>query len=100
VRSQLNEPAPTIDDLSTMLKNEQTVEHVLPQEPNFGFPSYGFADRTEYDLAIHHLGNLTLLEKSLNSRANNVSVESKIRDRTLYHASDYRITRQIANRSG
>lgn len=96
VRGQLNEPAPTIDDLSMMLKHEQTVEHVLPHESDFGFPSYGFANRSEYDLANHHLGNLTLLEKRINSRANNASVESKIRDHTLYHASDYRITRQIA----
>ena len=96
VRSQFKDMGLTMDDLSKILRNEQTVEHVLPEEPDFGFPSYGFTDRTQYDLAIHRIGNLTLLEKRLNSRANNASVESKIRDRNLYHASDYRITRQIA----
>jgi hypothetical protein len=95
-REQLDEPLPTLTQLSTMLKKEPTIEHILPEEPNFGFPNYGFSNREEYDLAIHHLGNLTLLEKSLNSRANDAPVETKVRDEHLYQESDYKMTRGVA----
>lgn len=77
VRSGLNETA-SIDELSSMLIEEQTIEHILPEEPDFGFPSYGFSGREEYETAI---GNLTLLEKT---------------ERDLYHASRYRLPQKVA----
>jgi hypothetical protein len=46
-RKTLGMPAPTIAELSVMIEDEQTVEHILPQEPDFGFPSYGFVTGEE-----------------------------------------------------
>jgi hypothetical protein len=96
VRVQLNEPVPTINVLSEMRKQGQTLEHILNQTPNFGFPSYGFADEVEYALSLNCLGNLTLLESPLNSRCRDRPIESKIREPDLYHASDYRMTKRVA----
>jgi hypothetical protein len=86
----------SLADLQAMVVQEQTVEHVLPQTPDFGFPSYGFADAEEYDRFNHQLGNLTLLTQAENSRCSNRAVQDKISLPDLYASSIYVSTRQIA----
>lgn len=87
---------PSLTDLQAMVVEEQSIEHVLPQNPDCGFPSYGFASHEEYVQANDRLGNLTLLTKAENSRCNNRPVEEKIHANNLYAASIYYSTRQIA----
>ena len=89
-------PQPSLSDLQALIAAEQSVEHILPQEPSFGFPSYGFANREEYDQAKHRLGNLSLLTKAENSRCNNEPVQTKFTADNLYRSSIYHMTRQIA----
>jgi hypothetical protein len=96
VRVSMGCPPPPLAELQALIVAEQSVEHILPQEPSFGFPSYGFTTREEYDQAKHRLGNLTLLTKAENSRCNNEPVQNKFSADNLYHASMYRMTRRIA----
>ena len=77
-RTTLGMPAPGIAELNAMIDDKQTVEHILPQEPAFGFPSYGFVTKEEYELNKDRFGNLTLLEGYLNSRCGNQPIQSKI----------------------
>jgi len=86
----------SLADLQAMVLEDQSIEHVLPQSPDFGFPSYGFASHEEYEQANDRLGNLTLLTKAENSRCNNRPVEEKIHANNLYASSIYYSTRQIA----
>lgn len=53
------------------------IEHVLPVEPIFDFPAYGFSDEPDYQSSIHKLGNLTLLEESINKRVGNRTPKGK-----------------------
>jgi hypothetical protein len=68
----------------------------LPQEPSFGIRAYGFPTKEAYENNIHRLGNLTLLERGLNSACNNQSVETKMNDKGLYRASSYQMTQALA----
>jgi hypothetical protein len=95
-RKTLGMSVPTISELNAMNADYQTVEHILPQQPDFGFPSYGFSTQEEYDLNKHRFGNLTLLEKYLNSRCQNQPIESKIQHPDLYRESKYQMTLSIA----
>ena len=81
------------------MKAGQTVEHILPQEPSFGIRAYGFRSAEEYEDNIHRIGNLTLLESSLNSLCNNRSVEKKVSDERLYRISGYQMTQSLAAHS-
>src|SRR5208283_2923038 len=65
-------------DLKAMVAEGQSVEHILPQNPSCGFPSYGFENREEYDQANNRLGNLALLTSGENSRCNNQPIENKV----------------------
>lgn len=52
------------------------VEHVFSKEPNYDATSYGFAD--DYDYVKNRLGNLGLLEKSLNIGLGNLPPINKV----------------------
>ncbi len=52
------------------------VEHVFSKEPNYDATSYGFAD--DYDYEKNRLGNLGLLEKSLNIGLGNLPPINKV----------------------
>ena len=52
------------------------VEHVFSKEPNYDVTSYGFAD--DYDYEKNRLGNLGLLEKSLNIGLGNLPPINKV----------------------
>lgn len=83
------------------LKNKiPTIEHILSQHPNFSVTVYGFKDQDDYAQHEHRLGNLTILEKSLNSSARNKTPIDKtpIYDRSVFKMSN-EVSSQI-NRSG
>lgn len=56
--------------------NDFQVEHVFSKEPNYDATSYGFAD--DYDYEKNRLGNLGLLEKSLNIGLGNLPPINKV----------------------
>lgn len=85
-----------LQELVGLVRSGQTVEHVLPQEPSFGVRAHGFATTDAYLGHIHRLGNLTLLERALNSSCNNQAVETKMRDVKLYRSSGYEMTKSLA----
>lgn len=68
-----------------------TIEHILPANPTSEWTD-GFPE-AHWDASIDRLGNLTLLESSLNRRAANQPYSAKV---SLYGESAYRITQRIA----
>jgi hypothetical protein len=62
---------PSFNDLDFDLYKNVQIEHIFPEEPTFSFPAYEFQDESEYINNIHRLGNLTLLEESINKRIGN-----------------------------
>lgn len=76
-----------VNELAALFKQGLTVEHILPQEPSFDVVAYGFSDGDEFLQYKHCLGNLILLEGSLNSCCSNRTVEEKMSAENLYCAS-------------
>lgn len=60
------------------------IEHIFPIEPVFDFPAYSFVDKSDYQNTIHRLGNLTLLEESINKRVGNRSPKGKAEQRGYF----------------
>jgi hypothetical protein len=67
-----------------------TIEHILPANPNQDWAE-DFAE-THWDSSVDRLGNLTLLESSLNRRASNQAYRQKA---ALYEESAYFITKRV-----
>lgn len=57
----------SLDELQKVVAITPTIEHVLAQTPDFKPESLGFNDMEDFVSHEHRLGNLSLLEKSLNS---------------------------------
>jgi hypothetical protein len=68
-----------------------TIEHVLPENPSDAWENS--FPRASWDSAIYRLGNLTLLEASLNRAIGAAPYSEKS---VTYRTSSYRITRDIA----
>jgi hypothetical protein len=67
----------SFDDCNSHLYKICQVEHIFPQTPTFDFPAYGFNSREDYDANIHRLGNLCLLEESLQKHCGNKLPQAK-----------------------
>lgn len=76
-------------------KKALTIEHILSQKPKFTLRTHGFRSSDDYLEHEHTLGNLTLLEKSLNSSVNNKHVFDKI---PYYDKSKFKITKKLATK--
>ena len=85
-----------LSSMREMVLERQSIEHILPQTPESGFPSYGFATHEEYIGSNNRLGNLTILTPPENSRCSNKSVEEKIDSALLYRQSSYHLTQSLA----
>lgn len=57
----------TLEELKNIVNTVPTIEHILAQTPDFAPESLGFKDMEDFCSYEHRLGNLSLLEKSLNS---------------------------------
>lgn len=79
-----------LDRLIAINKSIPTVEHIFPQEEPFDFPSHGFESIDEYLNKIHNIGNLLLLEKTVNSSCKNRNPEIKISDAKFYEKSNFK----------
>ncbi len=86
----------SVNDLVVLVKQGQTVEHILSEEPAFRIKAYGFHSKETYELNIHRIGNLTLLTRAENSICSNNTVETKVNEQKMYRSSSYHMTRAIA----
>jgi hypothetical protein len=77
----------TLARLAEMNQKGLTVEHILPQEPNFKVKAYGFRSRDHYEEHKHRIGNLVLLEDALNKTCSNRTVEDKMSAPECYQKS-------------
>jgi hypothetical protein len=72
---------------------EVNLEHVLPQKPSTAWDYISADLKRSY---TKRLGNLALLKEKVNARVSNDSFESK---HTYYEASDFELTKQLAEYS-
>jgi hypothetical protein len=70
------------------------VEHILPQTPGAGMRE-SFDESEEYDEYVEKLGNLTLLEKTINGSVSNGLFSTK---RPGYAQSQYLLTKSLAEK--
>ena len=96
IRHSLQQPLADIEELSRLNAAVLSVEHILPQNPSFEIKSYGFKDAEEFEEYKHRIGNLLLLERSLNSACQNSTVEAKVTEPTLYAYSALVSVRALA----
>jgi len=95
VKQQTTGTNATIDELKALSTKEPTIDHILAQAPTFSENNRGFNDESDYEGQMDRLGNLTLVEKSINSSAQGKSPEQKANEDKLYKASSYRSTRKL-----
>lgn len=87
--------APSVEDMMSLARSEPTVEHVFAADEGFIFPGRGFQNEEEYLSAKDNLGNLSILEKSLNSRCQDRGPEQKLTDPSLFKQSRFAATRAL-----
>ncbi len=95
-RMSLNLAPLGVRQLADLNRTGLTVEHILPQVPNFNVAAYGFDGIEEYEQQKHRIGNLMLLEGPLNSTCNNRTVEDKMSGPNLYLSSELVSVRSLA----
>lgn len=81
-----------INILKEIMATIPTIEHIFSQTPIFEPMSYGFKDTDDFQNHKHLLGNLTLLEKPINSSIQNQNLVNKV---AAYHKSRFRITSEL-----
>ena len=69
------------NSLDTYINRNVEIEHILPQKPSESFLNV-FSQEYDIESYINKLGNITLLEKPLNSSISNKSFYEK--KRSLY----------------
>jgi hypothetical protein len=95
VRAAAGHPRWTVAELQAARDEGMTIDHVLAQEPTFSWEGRGFADEEAYREDNHRIGNLTLLETSLNSAGGKKTPEQKASTTSLYPSSRYESTRSL-----
>jgi uncharacterized protein with ParB-like and HNH nuclease domain len=86
----------SIDELKRIANNRKlnpTIEHILSQKPKFTLKSHGFRSTEQYLEYEDALGNLTVLEKGLNSSAQNKNTFEKVK---IYDKSIFKMTNNIS----
>lgn len=68
-----------------------TIEHILPVNPPDSWLEFFETDRVDQE--VHRIGNITLLEPSMNRDCDNRSIADK---RPVYARSSYVLTRELA----
>lgn len=87
----------TIEELKRFVNDRKlnpTIEHILSQKPKFTLKSHGFRSTEEYLEFEDTLGNLAILEKGLNSSAQNKNTFEKVK---VYDRSNFKMTKNIAS---
>ncbi|MBK1642468.1 hypothetical protein CKO12_11380 [Chromatium okenii] len=79
----------TLDELRDIMGKNPTIEHILSQSPMFKPSALGFKSDQDFETHVNLLGNLTLLEKKLNSSVQNGAISAKA---NTYKTSGFRMT--------
>ena len=74
------------------MKSAYEIEHIMPVNCN-DIASYGMSSQEDYDYQKNRLGNLTLLEKTMNSSIQNASYKDKL---GAYKMSRFYLTKSLA----
>jgi hypothetical protein len=85
---------PAHENLDQYIASTVEVEHILPQNPTAEVLD-SFDKRDQYDEYLSMLGNLTLLEKTINTSVSNDVFERKLPG---YQQSGYLLTRSLAEK--
>ena len=83
--------SPDASDIADYLKSKNEIEHIMPVTCG-DITKYGFTDQEEYDSFKNRLGNLTLLEKTLNATIQNDTYDAKV---AAYHNSAFYLTKSL-----
>lgn len=82
-----------IAELRKIMENDPTIEHILSQTPKFKPRAYGFKNEEDFEEYKNLLGNLTLLEKKINSAIQNDDLAEKLNG---YSTSKFKMTSVFA----
>lgn len=83
----------SLEELKRIMDADPTIEHILSQTPMFKPKAFGFKSEEEFDEYKNLLGNLTLLEKPINSRIQNDDLTVKLNG---YSTSKFKMTENFA----
>lgn len=83
----------SVVELQKIMANDPTIEHILSQSPNFTPRAFGFKNDEDFEEHKHLLGNLTLLEKRINSSIQNSDLPEKVKG---YSGSRFKMTSEFA----
>lgn len=83
-----------IAELIAISNKNPNIEHILAQTPTFAPRALGFKNKEDFIDFEHNLGNLTILERSLNSSIQNKSAIDKVE---AYGKSTFIMTKMIGS---
>lgn len=81
--------------LIDITNKKPTIEHILSQTPIFSYRSHGFRNEEDFIEFDNTIGNLTLLEKSINSAVQNKNAIEKV---PYYDKSKFKMTRKLSSK--
>ncbi len=84
-----------INELKEIMLTNPTIEHILSQTPKFDPTSYNFRDEDEFNEYKGIIGNLTILEKGINSSIQNKDLVEKVKG---YDKSIFSITKKLSTK--
>lgn len=84
-----------ISELKEIMLTSPTIEHILSQTPKFDPESYNFRDEDEFNEYKGIIGNLTILEKGINSSIQNKDLVEKVKG---YDKSMFSITKKLSTK--
>jgi hypothetical protein len=71
LREKDNRTKYALNELLNLRAKRPTIEHILPQTTDYDVKPYGYKNREDYNQGINAIGNLVLLESSINSKCSN-----------------------------
>ncbi|KAJ3045741.1 hypothetical protein HDV00_007867 [Rhizophlyctis rosea] len=74
---------------------KSTIEHILPQKLNDGWPHW---ETKKHYASLHLLGNLTLLTTRMNSAFSNLPYDGKLKKVDALGASMFELTKRLVNK--
>jgi uncharacterized protein with ParB-like and HNH nuclease domain len=83
----------SIIELRKIIKGDPTIEHILSQTPKFKPRTIGFRNEEDFEEHKNLIGNLTLLEKKINSSIKNYDLPEKTNG---YSSSKFKMTSILA----
>ena len=82
----------TIEELKKIMQEDPTIEHILSQSPRFKPKAFGFKNDEDFENEKNLIGNLTILEKKINSSIQNIDLAEKHKG---YSTSRFKMTNLI-----